>query len=115
MGVGCLCGAIVGAQMIIGSQFGRDNKYGNENIARAKAKELAQNSDLMIVVGSKKSANTTHLAEILKDITKTIHIENDTELGEFEGFIKSSTEIGITAGASTPQNIIDKVLEKINS
>ena len=42
MGVGCLCGAIVGAQMIIGSQFGRDNKYGNENIARAKAKELVQ-------------------------------------------------------------------------
>ena len=42
MGGGCLCGAIVGAQMIIGSQFGRDNKYGNENIARAKAKELVQ-------------------------------------------------------------------------
>ena len=40
MGVGCLCGAIVGAQMIIGAQFGRDNKYGNENIAKVKAKEL---------------------------------------------------------------------------
>ena len=76
---------------------------------------MAQTSDLMVVVGSKKSANTTHLAEILKDITNTIHIENDTELGEFEGFIKSSTEIGITAGASTPQNIINKVIEKIKS
>ena len=42
MGVGCLCGAIAGAQMVIGSQFGRDNIYGNENLARAKAKELAQ-------------------------------------------------------------------------
>ena len=42
MGVGCLCGAIAGAQMIIGAQYGRDNKYGNENLARAKAKELAQ-------------------------------------------------------------------------
>ena len=40
MGVGCLCGAIAGAQMIIGAQFGRDNKFGNGNIARAKAKEL---------------------------------------------------------------------------
>jgi 4-hydroxy-3-methylbut-2-enyl diphosphate reductase len=82
---------------------------------QAEAKEMAQSSDLMVVVGSKKSANTTHLAEILKDITNTIHIENDTELGEFEGFIKSSTEIGITAGASTPQNIINKVIEKIKS
>ena len=80
---------------------------------QAEAKELAQTSDLMVVVGSKKSANTTHLAEILKDITKTIHIENDTELEEFEGLIKTSQEIGITAGASTPQNIIDNVIEKI--
>ena len=42
MGSGCLCGAIVGAQMILGSQFGRDNKYGNENLAKAKAKEFIQ-------------------------------------------------------------------------
>ena len=80
---------------------------------QSEAKELAKTSDLMIVVGSKKSANTTHLAEILKDITNTIHIENDTELEEFEGLIKTSKEIGITAGASTPQNIIDNVIEKI--
>lgn len=82
---------------------------------QAEAKEMAQTSDLMVVVGSKKSANTTHLAEILKDITNTIHIENDSELGEFEGFIKASTKIGITAGASTPQNIINKVIEKFKS
>ena len=42
MGVGCLCGAVAGAQMIIGSQFGRENKAGNEVIARVKAKELIQ-------------------------------------------------------------------------
>lgn len=42
MGVGCLCGAVAGAQMIIGAQFGRENQVGNENIARAKAKELVQ-------------------------------------------------------------------------
>ena len=77
---------------------------------QAEAKEMAQNADLMIVVGSKKSANTTHLAEILKDITKTIHIENDTELGEFNEAVKDAKNIGITAGASTPQNIINKVI-----
>ena len=42
MGVGCLCGAVAGAQMIIGSLYGRENKNGNEIIARAKAKELVQ-------------------------------------------------------------------------
>ena len=76
-----------------------------------EAKELAQESDLMIVVGSKKSANTTHLAEILKAFTKTIHIENDSELNK--DLLKDAKTIGITAGASTPQSIIDKVINVI--
>ena len=76
-----------------------------------EAKELAKESDLMIVVGSKKSANTTHLAEILKNCTKTIHIENDGELNE--NVLKNINNIGITAGASTPQIVIDKVINKI--
>ena len=40
MGVGCLCGAIAGAQIVIGALYGRENKSGNENLARAKAKEF---------------------------------------------------------------------------
>ena len=80
---------------------------------QSEAKEIAKTSDLMVVVGSKKSANTTHLAEILKDITKTIHIENDSELESKFDFIKNAKEIGITAGASTPENIIKNVVNKI--
>ena len=76
-----------------------------------EAKELAKESDLMIVVGSKKSANTSHLAEILKDCTKTIHIENDKELNK--ELLKGVETVGVTAGASTPQSIIDKVIERI--
>ena len=82
---------------------------------QAEAQELAQTCDLMVVVGSKKSANTTHLAEILKNITKTIHIENDSELTNFDNIIENSREIGITAGASTPENIIKNVVSKIQS
>ena len=78
-----------------------------------EAKELANKTELMIVVGSKKSANTTHLAEILKKYTKTIHIENDSELENYKKIFDSVTEIGITAGASTPQYVIENVIEKI--
>ena len=78
---------------------------------QSEARELAKESDLMIVVGSKKSANTTHLAEILKDCTKTIHIENDSELNMSS--YNNAVNIGITAGASTPQVVIDKVINKI--
>lgn len=78
-----------------------------------EARDLAEVSDLVVVVGSKKSANTTHLAEILKDITKTIHIETSEELEEYNEVINSSQNISITAGASTPDDIIKQVYEKL--
>lgn len=78
-----------------------------------EAKELAEESDLMIVVGSKKSANTTHLAEILKDISKTIHIEDDKELEIYKDIILDANNISITAGASTPETIIQNVINKL--
>lgn len=78
-----------------------------------EAEELAEESDLMIVVGSKKSANTTHLAEILKSISKTIHIEDDKELESYENVIQDANNISITAGASTPETIIQNVITKL--
>lgn len=79
-----------------------------------EAVEIAKESDLMIVIGGKNSANTTHLAEILKDITPTIHIEDSAELQNYKEAIENSTNIGVTAGASTPKNIIDDVIEKLS-
>lgn len=81
---------------------------------QAEARELAQESDLVIVVGSKKSANTTHLAEILKDITSTIHIENADELVNYKDIIDRAVKISITAGASTPQDVIEDVIKTLN-
>lgn len=83
------------------------------SMRQSEAIDLAKDSDLMIVVGSKKSANTTHLAEILKPITKTIHIETENELSNYEELIKSSNKISITAGASTPNSVIESVIKHI--
>lgn len=82
-------------------------------LRQEEAKQLAQVSDLMVVVGSKKSANTTHLAQLLKDITQTIHIEDENELDNYNEIIKNSLNIGVTAGASTPDNIIQEVINKL--
>ncbi len=79
-----------------------------------EAKELAKTSDLMIVVGGKNSANTTHLAEILNEITTTIHIETQEDLDEYKSIIEKAKNIGVTAGASTPENIIKNVINKLN-
>lgn len=83
------------------------------NLRQNEARELASETDLMIVVGSRKSANTTHLAEILNDITKTIHIEDDQELYNYKDVILDANNIAITAGASTPENIIKNVINKL--
>jgi len=80
-----------------------------------EAKNLAKEVDLMIVVGSKTSANTSHLAEILGEITSTIHIETEEEIAQYSHLIHCAKNIGITAGASTPEYIINNVINSINS
>ena len=66
----------------------------------------------MIVVGGKNSANTNRLADICRKIQpKTYHIETPEELKKswFEGIKR----VGITAGASTPNWLIESVTETI--
>ena len=82
-------------------------------LRQEEAKKLGKESDLMVVVGSKKSANTTHLAQILNDITKTIHIEHQNELKNYKEVIEKAQNIGVTAGASTPDTIINAVLKEL--
>ncbi|MCM1010685.1 MAG: 4-hydroxy-3-methylbut-2-enyl diphosphate reductase [Fusobacterium sp.] len=74
---------------------------------------LAKNSDLVVVVGSKTSANTTHLAQICEPLTRTIHIETAEELEIYKDLIEKAENISVTAGASTPQNLIEKVINKL--
>ena len=74
--------------------------------------ELAQESDLMIVVGGRNSSNTKMLAKICRKFVQTYHIETESEI-ECKWF-KNREDIGITAGASTPDWIIVEVYNKIN-
>jgi 4-hydroxy-3-methylbut-2-enyl diphosphate reductase len=79
---------------------------------QAAAIKLANDVDIMLVIGGKNSANTTRLAELCaKTGTVTYHIETVQELKDewFIGFNK----VGITAGASTPDWIIEEVYDKV--
>ena len=75
------------------------------------ADELSRIVDLMIVVGGKNSGNTRRLAEICSRHTRTAHIEIADELRS--DWFKEVKEVGITAGASTPQWLVDDVIERI--
>ncbi len=72
------------------------------------ARELARKVDVMIVIGGRNSANTGRLAEVSAEEGATVHhIETAEEL-KLEWF-RSRDKIGITAGASTPDWIIEEV------
>lgn len=73
------------------------------------ARELARTVDVMIVIGGRNSANTGRLAEVCRSEGAAVHhIETAEEL-KSEWF-RSRDKIGITAGASTPDWIIEEVV-----
>ncbi len=75
--------------------------------------DLAKKSDLMLVLGGKISANTKKLAQRCSEFTETHHIETEEELKK--EWFKGKEHIGITAGASTPDYIINKVVDRIEN
>jgi len=64
-------------------------------------RELAQRTDLMLVIGGRNSSNTTRLAEIAARYTRCYHIENPKEVER--GWLSGQQRIGISGGTSTPE------------
>ncbi len=73
---------------------------------------LAREVDLMVVVGGYNSGNTRRLVHVVQSLGKEcVHVETARELPLER--LQNCSRIGLTAGASTPKNIIDQVEEKI--
>ena len=90
----------------------------------------AHRLDLVIVVGGFNSSNTGHLAELGSQYAPTYHVENESALVSAEeirfrdphtgataskqAWLPGGTiTIGVTAGASTPDNIVGRVIERL--
>ncbi len=75
-----------------------------------EAAEIASIADTMIVIGGTHSSNTQKLYEICKERCADTHfIQTLDDLNLGRGVAKSIRCVGITAGASTPNNIIEEV------
>ena len=96
----------------------------------AVSRLLQENLSLMLVIGGYNSSNTNHLAEIASQRVPTFHIEDAACLLDSESIrhkpVKEKhpvlsrswlpsgkVSIGITAGASTPNNRIGEVVERV--
>ncbi|MDY0320486.1 MAG: 4-hydroxy-3-methylbut-2-enyl diphosphate reductase [Arcobacteraceae bacterium] len=81
---------------------------------QAAAKELSSEADIMLVIGGKNSSNTKQLFDICKaNCSESYLIEDETELKE--EWFKDKKLCGITAGASTPDWVIQKCVDKLSN
>ena len=80
------------------------------SIRQKETEEIAKKVDLMIIIGGKHSSNTKKLYEIAKiNCKNSILIQTKDDLNN--EYLKHFKRIGIMAGASTPQNIIESVVD----
>jgi len=81
---------------------------------QADARQLAAEVDAVVVVGGRNSANTRHLAEICREIQpRTWHVETEEELRP--DWFEQCEVVGVSAGASTPDWVIEGVAARLGS
>ena len=79
---------------------------------QAAARELAQEVDLVLVVGGRSSANTRHLLDVCKEEgSVAYHVEGPDELKA--EWLKGCKSVGVTAGASTPDSAVEAVVRQV--
>ena len=82
-------------------------------LRQEKALELSSKVDLMLVIGDKRSSNTSKLTKVCAENTKAYQISGASDIKKewFEGV----QTVGVTAGASTPEWTIKEVLVKMEN
>ena len=90
-----------------------DTICGATSKRQEEAQQLAAQSDAMVVIGDRKSSNTKRLAELCRQLCPMVRLierADDLDVSEFRGL----SNVGITAGASTPEWIIKEVYDKMS-
>ena len=72
-------------------------------------KEIARESDLVLVVGSTNSSNSVRLVEVARDAGASAHLVDDAG-GIDEAWLEGASTVGVTSGASVPDTLVQGVL-----
>lgn len=85
--------------------------YATQNRQDA-VKDLVEKCDLLLVVGSPNSSNSNRLREVADRLNIPAYlIDNETEIDR--NWLKDKNKIGLTAGASAPEVLVEKVIEQL--
>jgi 4-hydroxy-3-methylbut-2-enyl diphosphate reductase len=87
----------------------RDICYATQNRQQA-VRELARAVDVILVVGSRNSSNSNRLREIGEELGTPSHLIDDADALRPEWF-QHITSVGVTAGASAPETLVQGVIE----
>ncbi len=91
----------------------RDICYATQNRQQA-VRDLAEASDMILVVGSKNSSNSNRLREIGEELGKPSYLIDDASHLKAEWFV-GMTYVGLTAGASAPETLVQGVIEGLRA
>ena len=76
---------------------------------QAAVKQLAPLCDLVLVIGSANSSNSKRLVEVARDYGTEAHLI-DNELGVDEAWLDGKTVVGISSGASAPEDLVERLV-----
>ncbi len=83
-------------------------------VRQEEVRRISPDVDLMIIVGGRNSGNTTRLAEVAKEEgTTALLIETEDEIDP--DYVRKFKNVGVTAGASTPDWMIRRVVNRLES
>ena len=85
--------------------------YATQNRQNA-VKQISKEVDLVLVVGAENSSNTLRLVEVAESLgTRAVRIQSSSELQP--DLLEECNKIGITAGASAPEDIVQGIVDKL--
>ena len=86
--------------------------YATQNRQLA-VKQIAKECELVIVVGSTNSSNSVRLVEVARDAGARAAYLVDDAAGIEQAWLDDVTTVGVTSGASVPEDLVDAVLSRL--
>jgi 4-hydroxy-3-methylbut-2-en-1-yl diphosphate reductase len=81
---------------------------------QSAVQKLAEECDLILVVGSENSSNTQALVRVARELGRQAHrIDSAEEIRD--AWLADATVVGVTAGASAPDHLVQEVIEKVDA